>query len=114
MVHIYKGKLAIKSTKTPSFAEVWIDLETIIWSEVREANIVYYLLYVESSKMLEMNQSRRETQMQRTNIWIPRKGAGAMNWEVGSDTYTPLCIKQVTSEKPLYSTSNSTQRSAGT
>ena len=114
MVHIYKGKLAIKSTKTPSFAEVWIDLETIIWSEVREANIVYYLLYVESSKMLEMNQSRRETQMQRTNIWIPRMGAGAMNWEVGSDTYTPLCIKQVTSEKPLYSTSNSTQRSAGT
>ena len=68
VVHIYKGKLAIKSTETPSFAEVWIDLETIIRSEVRKANIVYYLLYVESRKMLEMNQSRRQTQMQRTNM----------------------------------------------
>ena len=26
VVHIYKGKLAIKSTETPSFAEVWKEL----------------------------------------------------------------------------------------
>ena len=62
-----QGNISHKNTKTLSFAEMWIDLETIIQSEVRKANIVYYLLYVESRKMLEMNPCRKETQMERTN-----------------------------------------------
>ena len=32
-----------------------------------------------------------------------------MNWEIGMDIYTLLCIKQITNEKLLYSTGNSTQ-----
>ena len=61
-------KISHKNTKTLSFAEMWIDLETIIQSEVRKANIVYYLLHVESRKILERNRCRKETQMERTNM----------------------------------------------
>ena len=40
-----------------------------------------------------------ETQMQRTNVWTPRGeggvggGGGWMNWEIGIDIYTLICIK---------------------
>ena len=35
-----------------------------------------------------------ETQMQRTNVWIPRgKEGGRMNWEIGIDIYTLLYTK---------------------
>ena len=34
---------------------------------------------------------------------------GGMNWEIGIDIYTLLCIKQITNESLLYSTGNSTQ-----
>ena len=37
------------------------------------------------------------------------KGEGGLNWEMGTDRYTLLCIKQITSESLLYSTGNSTQ-----
>ena len=37
-----------------------------------------------------------DTQMQGTNVWIPRRGEGRMNWEIEIDVYTLLCIKQVT------------------
>ena len=32
-----------------------------------------------------------------------------MTWETDTDIYTLLCIKQITKEKLLYSTGNSTQ-----
>ena len=31
-----------------------------------------------------------------------------MNWEIGIDIYTLICIKQITNENLLYSTGNST------
>ena len=42
-----------------------------------------------------------ETQIQRTNVWSPRgesgrdwgSGGGGMNWEIGIDMYTLICIK---------------------
>ena len=47
-----------------------------------------------------------ETQMQRTNVWTPRGerggglgGGGVMNWEIGIDMYTLMCIKWMTSKK---------------
>ena len=41
------------------------------------------------------------------------KGGGGMNWETGVDTFTLLLlwIKQISNEKLLHSTGNSTQRS---
>ena len=45
-----------------------------------------------------------ETQMQRTNVWTPwwesgGGGGGGMNWEIGIDMYTLICIKQITNKK---------------
>ena len=37
------------------------------------------------------------------------KGGGGLNWEIGIDIYTLLCIKEITNENLLYSTGNSTQ-----
>jgi len=34
--YIYNGTLAIKRNKTESFVETWIDLQTVIYSEVRK------------------------------------------------------------------------------
>ena len=43
-------------------------------------------------------------QMQRTNIWIPSGEEGnRMNWEIGMDVYTVLCIKLITKHRELYS-----------
>ena len=42
--------------------------------------------------------------MQRTNIWIPSGEEGnRMNWEIGMDVYTVLCIKLITEHRELYS-----------
>ena len=43
---------AIKRNEIVSFVETWMDLETVIVSEVnqRKTNIVLYHLYVESKK----------------------------------------------------------------
>ena len=35
MAHIYNGLLAIKRNKIRSFVEMWMDLESVIQSEVR-------------------------------------------------------------------------------
>ena len=50
-----------------------------------------------------------ETQMQRTNVWTPREESmwgegvgGRMNWEIGIDIYTLICIKQITNKNLLY------------
>ena len=48
-----------------------------------------------------------ETQMQRTNVWTPRGeggggGGGGMNWEIGIDIYTLICIKLITNKNLLY------------
>ena len=36
VVHIYNGILAIKRNKTGSFVETWMDIETVIQSEVSQ------------------------------------------------------------------------------
>ena len=38
-------------------------------------------------------------------VWEKESG---MNWEIGIDIATPLCIKQITNETLLYSAGNST------
>ena len=57
VVHMYNGILAIKRNKTVSYAETWMDLETVIQSEVsqKEKNkyhILTHILYVKSRKMV--------------------------------------------------------------
>ena len=45
--------------------------------------------------------------MQRRNVRTPTGesgggGGGAMNWEIGIDIYTLICIKWITNKKLLY------------
>ena len=47
--------------------------------------------------------------MQRRNIWTPRGesgggggGGGGMNWEIGIDMDTLICIKWITNKNLLY------------
>ena len=44
MVHIYNGILTIKRIETGSFVETWMDLETVIQSEVRQKEKNKYIL----------------------------------------------------------------------
>ena len=58
MWYIYKMDYsAIKRNKIWSFLETWMDLETVIQSEVRKrkTNIVYKRIYVEPRKTAPMN-----------------------------------------------------------
>ena len=41
VVHIHSGLLVIKRNEIGSFVEMWMDLESVIQSEVRKTNIVY-------------------------------------------------------------------------
>ena len=43
VIHIYNGILATKKNGIGSFVEMWMDLETVIQSEVRKrkTNIIY-------------------------------------------------------------------------
>ena len=44
--------------------------------------------------------------MQRTNVRTPRRESGrggiGMNWEIGIDMYTLICIKWITNKNLLY------------
>ena len=33
---------------------------------------------------------------------VAGRGAGVMNWEIGIDIYTPICIKWITTKNLLY------------
>ena len=64
MVHIYNGVLsAIKRNEIGSFVEMWMDLETVIQSEVsqKEKNKYHILMhYGEYRKMVPMNRFARQ------------------------------------------------------
>ena len=55
--------------------------------------------------------------MQRTNVWTPTGGkwrgggvGGGMNWEIGIDIYTLICIKWIINKNLLYKKVNKIQK----
>ena len=65
MWYIYKMEYysAIKRNEIGSFGETWIDLETVIQSEVSQKekkNIIFKCIHVEPRKMVQMNQFARQ------------------------------------------------------
>ena len=88
---------ATKRNGIVSFAEMWMGLETVIQSEVsqKEKNrycILMHICGIQKNGIDDLIcKAEIETQMQRTNIWIPRgKREGGMNWEIGIDLYTTM------------------------
>ena len=53
-----------------------------------------------------MQGRNRDTDVE--NVWTPRGevaggwGGAVMNWAIGIDTYTLICIKQITNKNLLY------------
>ena len=63
--------------------------------------MVYYHIYVESRKMVQMNQFARQKYRHRCKEQMYGHqggktgwgGGGGMNWEIGIDIHTLICIK---------------------
>ena len=84
VVYIYTIEYysAIKWNKIVPFAETWIDPETVIQSEVsqKEKNkhrIISLICGIQKNGTDELiGKAEIESQMQRTNLWLPRRGRG--------------------------------------
>ena len=105
---------AIKRNEIGSSVETWMDLESVIQSEVSQKEKYKYSILTCICRTQKnciddlICKAEIETQTQRTNVWIPRgKRGDGRNWEIGIDIYTLLCIKQITNENLLYSMGNS-------
>ena len=105
---------AMKRNETGSFVEMWMDLETVIQSEVsqKEKNkyhIVMHMCGIQKNGTDELVcKAEIETQMQRTNVWTPKEESGGgsdgggRNCEIRIDIYTLICIKRITNKNLLY------------
>ena len=71
---------AIKKTKLMSFAATWMDLEIIILSEVSQTktNIIWYHLYMESKKTMQINlfKKQKQTHRLRKHTYGYKRGKG--------------------------------------
>ena len=67
---------AIKQNKIMPFAARWMDLEIIILSEISQSktNIIWYHLYVESKKKVQMNlfTKQKETHRQENKLMVTK------------------------------------------
>ena len=92
-----------------------MDLEGIMLSEVsqKEKNKYCVLTYIcgmyKNGTDEPVCKVEIEAQMQRTNVWTPRGesggrggGGGGMNWEIGIDMYSLMCIKLMANKNLLY------------
>ena len=114
-IYIIEHYSAIKRNEIGSFVEKWLDLKTVMQSEVsqEEKNKYHILMHICGIQINGVDEpvckAEIETEMQRTNIWTPGGkagvgvgGGGGMNWETGFDLYTLICIKQITNKNLLY------------
>ena len=68
-------------------------------------------MYVEPREMVQMSQFAGQTLRHRCREWtyghqggktVVRWGGGVMNWGIGIDMYTLMCIKLMTNKNLLY------------
>ena len=95
---------ALKRNDVGSFVETWMDLETVIQSEVsqKEKNKCRILMHICGSYKSHMDEPvcRAEVETHVENKRMDTKrgkwhgvGRGVMNSEIGIDIYTLICIK---------------------
>ena len=84
MLYMYTTEYysAIKMNEMGSFLETWMDLETVIQSEVSQKEKNKYCMLMNICGIQKNGtdepvcKAEIETQMQRTNVWTPRGGSG--------------------------------------
>ena len=101
----------IKRNEIGSFVETWMDLETVIQSEVsqEEKNKYRILTYIcGTQKMVQINwfaeqklrhRCREQMYGHQGGKAAGGGGGGGMNWETGIDIYTLMCIKLMINRK---------------
>ena len=111
---------AIKRNETGSCIEMWIDLESVIQSEViqKEKNkyrILTHICGIQKNGTYEpIFRAGIEMQMQRTDMWTQQvKGSVGRIGRLGLTNTLP-CVKQIASGSLLYSTGSSAQCSVMT
>ena len=123
MWHIYTVEYysAIKRNEIESFVEMWMDLEIVIQSEVsqKEKNKYRILTHVCGTQKNGTDEpvcrAEVETQMQRQTYGhqggnaVGAGDVGLLNWAIGIDMYTLMCIKLMTNKNLLYKKINKIQ-----
>ena len=78
---------------------------SLTYFSLRKTNIIWYHLYVESRKMVQMNRFAGQKLRHRCREQtyghqggtaaggVGGGGGGGMNWAIGIDMYTLMCIK---------------------
>ena len=75
------------------------------WSQ-KEKNSVYWYIYVESRKTVQMNpyaKQKRDTDVENKHMNTIIRRDGGINWKIGIGIYTLPCVRQITNENLLYS-----------
>lgn len=79
------------------FTAIWMDLEIIMLSEVRERQIVYDITFMQNLKKKKSTNEliyKAETVREVENkLMVSRIQAGEINWEAGIDIYTSLSFQ---------------------
>ena len=76
-IYIIEYNSAIKKNEIMSFAATWMDLESVILSDISQGrrNIAWHPLYEESTKKQYKNgliyKIQRDSQAYKMNLWLP-------------------------------------------
>ena len=100
---------ALKRNEIRSFVETWMDLETVIQSEVSQNEKNAYMGNLDKWYKWTGLQGRNsdtgvENKHKDTKGGKLRWGGdgGVLNWAIGIDMYTLMCIKLMTNKDLLY------------
>ena len=105
---------AIKRNEIGLFVEMWMDLETVIQNEVsqKEKNKYHILTHIRGTYKNGTDEPvcwaevrhrcREQTYGHQGGKARGDGGGGVMNWAIGIDMYTLMCIKWMTNTNLLY------------
>ena len=89
-LHCVKCYAVLKQNETGSFAQTWMDLETVIQSEVKKRKkILAHLCGIKKNGINHfICKTEIDIQIQRANVWIPKgRNRAWMSWEIEIDIY---------------------------
>ena len=129
-IYTMEYQAAIKRNNIGSSVETWMDLETVIQSEVsqKEKNKYRILMHIcgiqkngtdePFARQKQRHRCREQTyghQGEKAGVggrvW---GGGGRMNREIGIDIYTLICIKQMTNKNLQYKKTNKQKQTTNT